>query len=314
MSEVTTADVHPLCFTPSCVCPGISRSLESVLSGQRPRSHTVATARVDQQGRLVQPVMAAHSVVMQNDPRRFSEASIGPPPRPPPPNFKRPHAKSQRRPVVVLVPGTQWPPHMLVSAAPQPQIQPPIQVQPQVQPQPTMGGSNLAKMSQMARSTPQLDDSPDSRDRDRDRGRDKPHHLPNPRDGLIAQVTFHLLLLGTSFLSLSSRSLPPGDGSGARRDHRGGGHGPPAQRLEPSPGAAAAQGRALVGCLVTLFSVSWVFNQLCSIRPPQVEQLYSLSMCSRDECLRILSKYQWNLQLASRYLLRLCREDKAGPR
>lgn len=56
------------------------------------------------------------------------------------------------------------------------------------------------------------------------------------------------------------------------------------------------------------------FNQLCSIRPPQVEQLYSLSLCSRDDCLRILSKYQWNLQLASRYLIRWCREDKAGPR
>lgn len=136
--------------------------------------------------------MAAHSVVMQNDPRRFSEASIGPPPRPPPPNFKRP--KSQRRPVGVPVPGTQWPPHMLVSAAPQPQIQPPILIQTQPQPQPlpqlTMGSSNLAKMTQMARSTPQLDDSPDSRDRDR--GRDKPHHPQNPRDGLIAQVTFHL--------------------------------------------------------------------------------------------------------------------------
>lgn len=243
------------------------------MSGQRPRSHTVATARVDQQGRLVQPVMAAHSVVMQNDPRRFSEASIGPPPRPPPPNFKRP--KSQRR-QVVLVPGTQWPPHMLVSAAPQAQIQPPIQVQ--VQPQPTMGGSNLAKMSQMARSTPQLDDSPDSRDRDRDRGRDKPHHLQNARDGLIAQVTFHLLLLGTSFLSLSSPSLPPGDGGGARRDHRGGGHGPPAQRLEPSPGAAAAQGRASVGCLATPFSVSPV---LTSFAP---SGLLRWSSCTRSAC------------------------------
>lgn len=47
---------------------------------------------------------------------------------------------------------------------------------------------------------------------------------------------------------------------------------------------------------------------------PQVEQLYSLSLCSRDDCFRILSKHQWNLQQASRYLIRWSREDKAGPR
>lgn len=47
---------------------------------------------------------------------------------------------------------------------------------------------------------------------------------------------------------------------------------------------------------------------------PQLEQLYSLSLCSREDCLRILSKYQWNLQLASRYLIRWSREEKAGPR
>ncbi len=42
----------------------------------------------------------------------------------------------------------------------------------------------------------------------------------------------------------------------------------------------------------------------------QLEQLYSLSLCSREDCLRILSRYQWNLQLASRYLIRWSREDR----
>lgn len=170
----------------------MSRSLESVLSGHRPRSHTVTTVRVDQQGRLVPP---AQSVMMQKDPRRFSEASIGPPPRPPPPNFKRPNMKLQRRPVVLPIPGTQWPPHMVVSASTQPQ--PPIQPQPQ----PNMGSSNLVKMTQMARSTPQLDDDNDSRDRDR--SREKPHHVQNTRDSLISQVKVQLLVLKRNLLGLN---------------------------------------------------------------------------------------------------------------
>lgn len=163
----------------------MSRSLESVLSGHRPRSHTVTTVRVDQQGRLVPP---AQSVMMQKDPRRFSEASIGPPPRPPPPNFKRPNMKFQRRPVVLPIPGTQWPPHMVVSASTQPQP-------------PNMGSSNLVKMTQMARSTPQLDDDDDSRDRDR--SREKPHHVQNTRDSLISQVKVQLLVLKRNLLGLN---------------------------------------------------------------------------------------------------------------
>lgn len=159
-------------FNLNCLCSGMSQSLESVLSGPRPRSQTVSTVRVDQQGRLLPPVMAAHSAVMQKDPRRFSEASIGPPPRPPPPNLKR-LIKSQRRPVVLPVPGAPWPPHMVMAAQPQPQ----------------QSTSNLAKMTQMARSTPQLDDTTDGREL-RERGREKPHHLQNTRDSLVSQVSF----------------------------------------------------------------------------------------------------------------------------
>lgn len=44
----------------------------------------------------------------------------------------------------------------------------------------------------------------------------------------------------------------------------------------------------------------------------QLEQLYSLSLCSREDCLRILSRHQWNLQQASRYLIRWSRDDRSG--
>ncbi|XP_041821309.1 non-receptor tyrosine-protein kinase TNK1 isoform X2 [Chelmon rostratus] len=169
---------------------GISRSLESVVSGHRPRAHTVGVVRVDQQGKLMPPAMAARSVVMQQDPRRFSEASIIPPPRPPPPNLKRLNAKSQRRPAIYPVQGTPWPPQVgLGQTQPQPPPQP--QPQPQHQPQQGIGGSNLAKMTHMARSTPQLDDYTDNRERDRERernrDREKSPHVQNTRDSLISQ-------------------------------------------------------------------------------------------------------------------------------
>ena len=46
----------------------------------------------------------------------------------------------------------------------------------------------------------------------------------------------------------------------------------------------------------------------------QLERLYSMSLCSKEDCVRILSKYQWNLEPASRYLLRMTREDRIpGP-
>lgn len=49
-----------------------------------------------------------------------------------------------------------------------------------------------------------------------------------------------------------------------------------------------------------------------TLSSPQMEQLYSLSLCSRDDCVMILSRYQWNLQQASRYLIRMVREDRTG--
>lgn len=236
---------------------GMSRSLESVLSGPRPRAHTVGVVRVDQQGRLMPPVLAAHSVVMQQDPRRFSEASIVPPPRPPLPNLKRLNMKVQRRPVVQPAPGTSWPPQMVLS--------PPAQTQPQQQPQQGNGGSNLPKMAHMANSTPQLDEYTDTRERERERirEREKILYVQNMRDSLTAQVMEAV-------------------------------HGVTTEEVQNA-----------------LQRNDW--NPVRAEQQLKLEQLYSLSICSKEECLKILSKYQWNLQMASRYLFRWSRDDRLGP-
>ncbi|XP_040886846.1 non-receptor tyrosine-protein kinase TNK1 [Toxotes jaculatrix] len=240
---------------------GMSRSLESVISGHRPRAHTVGMVKVDQQGRLIAPVMAARSVVMQQDPRRFSEASIAPPPRPPLPNLKRLNIKSQRRPAINPAPVTSWPTQVVPALPAQPQPQP------QHQPQQGVGVSNLAKMSHMARSTPQLDDYADSRERDRERerirDREKSPHVQNTKDSLITQV------------------------------------------MEAVHGVTTEEVHA------ALQRNDW--NPVRAEQQLKLEQLYSLSLCSREDCVKILSRYQWNLQLASRYLIRSSRDDRPGP-
>ncbi|XP_042368560.1 non-receptor tyrosine-protein kinase TNK1 [Plectropomus leopardus] len=242
---------------------GMSRSLESVLSGHRPRAHTVgAVCRVDQQGRLMPPVITAGSMVMQ-DPRRFSEASIAPPPRPPPPNPKRLNMKPQRRPTIHPMPGSPWPPHPI-------HVGPPLAPFPLPQPQAHhpppqgAGGSNLAKMTHMARSTPQLEDYTDNRERDRerDRVRDKSPQVHNMRDSLIAQVM------------------------------------------------EAVHGVTIDEVHTALQRSDW--NPVRAEQQLKLDQLYSLSLCSKEDCLRILSRYQWNLQLASRYLIRWSRDSGSG--
>lgn len=121
------------------------------------------------------PVLGAHSVVMQNDPRRFSEASILPPPRPPPPRINN---RSQRRPAAHPVPPTMWPPQVAAQAQPQTPSQQPAPLQ-------VTGGSNLAKMGHMARSTPQLDDFSDSREHSRELVKT---HFQSSRDSVVSQV------------------------------------------------------------------------------------------------------------------------------
>lgn len=227
---------------------GISRSLESVVGGHGPHPHTAPGVRVDQQGRLLPTVMPAHSMLTQMDPRRFSEASIVPPPRPPPPRI---NMRSQRRPVAYPVPPTMWPPQVAAQAQAQPQ--PPSQ---QPAPQQGMAGSNLVKMSHIARSTPQLDDHSDSREHSR-------AAVQSSRDSVVSQV------------------------------------------MEAVHGVTTDEVRG------ALQRNDW--NPVRAEQQLKLEQLYSLSLCSREDCLRILSRYQWNLQQASRYLIRFSQEERPAP-
>ncbi|XP_049597843.1 non-receptor tyrosine-protein kinase TNK1 [Syngnathus scovelli] len=215
---------------------GISRSLESVLSGRQSQAPPPPPS-----GRAGAPPMVARSVVVQQDPRRFSEASVLPPARPPPPNLKRSNWKPQKRPTVHPISGSHWLP-------------------PPPPPPPSGGGANLAKMSQLARSTPQLDDYGDGRERLRER--EKPSPVLYTRDTLISQV----------MEAVHGVTIEEAHGALQRND----------------------------------------WNPLRAEQQLKLEQLYSLSLCSREDCLRILTRYQWNLQLASRYLIRWSRDERSA--
>lgn len=164
----------------------MSQSLESVLSGQRPRAHTVGVLREDQHGRPLPSAMIARSVMAQQDLRRFSEANLVLPPRPPLPNLKRLNIKNQRKPIVQPPSGNSWPPQMVMSPPAQ-QTQPPAPFHPQQ----GTSGSNLVKMAQMTRSTPQLDEDPKERVRDRE----KSHYVQNTKESLVAQVIDYFLVV-----------------------------------------------------------------------------------------------------------------------
>ncbi|XP_061090962.1 non-receptor tyrosine-protein kinase TNK1 [Conger conger] len=223
---------------------GLSRSLESVLGGAQPENPS-GLGRTD--NRRPGPRHPAHQ-----DPRRFSDASFGPPPRPPPPNIKRPIPQVQmreRKPAVNFGLGS-WPP--------------------QPQQQQAMWVSNLAKMTHIARSTPQLDDSGEKgkdreRERDREKERDRereryPPQVQNDRTAMIAQVQ------------------------------------------------EAVHGVTIEEVQNALRRNDW--NPFRAEQQLKTEQLYFMSMCSREECRSILSQHQWDLQQASRYLIRLAREGE----
>uniref|UniRef100_A0A3B3U3J9 Tyrosine kinase, non-receptor, 1 n=1 Tax=Poecilia latipinna TaxID=48699 RepID=A0A3B3U3J9_9TELE len=230
---------------------GMSQSLESVLSGSRPKPQTSGPFRVDQQGRLIAPAMVAQSVMVQKDPRRLSEANLPAPPRPPLPNLARVNQRNQRKPPAQAPAPSPWPSQMILSPPPQ-QTQPPVQFPPQQ--------GNLVKMSQMARSTPQLDD--DQRERSRDR--EKLSYTQNTKE----------IVCGS------------------------------AQVMEAVHGVTTEEVQSALQCN------DW--NPIRAQQQLKVEQLYSLSLCSADNCVKILTKHQWNLELASRYLLRVTREDRLG--
>ncbi|XP_032367211.1 non-receptor tyrosine-protein kinase TNK1 [Etheostoma spectabile] len=238
---------------------GMSQSLESVLSGQRPRAHTVGALGLNQQGRLMSPAMAACRVRTQQDQRRLSEASLAPHQKPPPLNLKRLNIKP-RRPANQPVPGNSWSPQVVLS--------PPAQTQPQPQhpPQQSIGGSNLVKMAHMARSTPQLDET-DNRERDRERERvryrEKVPNVQSTKDSLTSQIM------------------------------------------------EAVHGVTIEEVHAALQRNEW--NPVRAEQQLKLDQMYMLSLCSREECLRILTRYQWNLQLASRYLIRWSGEKERPP-
>ncbi len=166
---------------------GFSRSLESVLGGPQDQDRGPggnAAQRAD-------PRRPMQNNLMQ-DPRRFSDAIIIPPARPPPPSFKcisppntgfkciKPQMMIQDR-----RPGNPmgWPP----------QTHSPLHFQFQPQQQ-FLGNSNLARMAHLAKSSPQLDDGPEKekeRDKEKEREREKAKERYPPqvnKEAVIAQV------------------------------------------------------------------------------------------------------------------------------
>ncbi|KAM3857415.1 non-receptor tyrosine-protein kinase TNK1 [Diretmus argenteus] len=286
----------------------MARSLESVLSGPQGKAQTEGGFRVDHQGRPIPTGMVTRSVVMQQDSRRFSEASIIPPPRPPPPNLKRlkpQMVNRDRRFTVHPSPGPPWPPQML--QAPQPQPQP--------QPQQGIGGSNLTRMAPMARSIPLLDEQVDGKEKERIREREKERYT--------AQVQLTRGIGGSNLTRMAqmARSIPQldeqvdGKEKERIREREKESNTP---QVQPTRGAVITQVMdAVHGVTIEEVDSALRRNDWNPVRAEQqlkLEQLYSLSLCSRDDCLRILAKYQWNLQLASRYLIRMTREDRPGER
>ncbi|XP_028847409.1 non-receptor tyrosine-protein kinase TNK1 [Denticeps clupeoides] len=231
---------------------GMSRSLESVLGVQKNPARGGGTVMKADFRRPLPNIPAATNT--SQDPRRFSDASVVPPPRPPLPNFKRLNLKPQiprdRRPVVNQGPGP-WPP-------PNPAPFYPQQHQPQHVPAP----SNLVKMAHLARSTPQIDDSVEKeKEREREKFRERyPPQVQPDKEALIKHIQ------------------------------------------EAVHGVTSEEVRA------ALQKNDW--SAVKAEQQLKVEQLYFMSLCSREECYRILSKYQWDLQYASRYLIRMVKEER----
>lgn len=153
----------------------MSRSLESLMGF--PQSNGNFVHRVNEQKHI--------SAVLVQDPRRFSHASgVIPPPRPPPPNFKR--TKPQNVICDRRLAGNPGP-------APWPFLPPPhLQFQPQQQ---TRGGSNLTKMAHLAKSSPQLDsDMEREREREKVQERYPPQQIQVDKETLKAQVWPFLII------------------------------------------------------------------------------------------------------------------------
>ncbi|XP_062849247.1 non-receptor tyrosine-protein kinase TNK1 [Trichomycterus rosablanca] len=232
---------------------GMSRSLESVL-GVPQNEAPSENGNPAQRTNIRKPVQPPYAP----DVRRFSDASgINPPPRPPPPNFKhfqRAQMIRDRRLAGNVAPAA-WIPTPLTN----------IQLPPQ---QKTMGGSNLAKMAHLAKSSPQLDnDNEKEKERDRDRERERerirerypPHvQMQVDKDVIISQLQ------------------------------------------------AAVHGVTIEEVQKALQRHDW--NQVRAEQQLKAEQLYHMNQYSREDCHKILARYNWDLQQASRFVLRKAKD------
>lgn len=54
--------------------------------------------------------------------------------------------------------------------------------------------------------------------------------------------------------------------------------------------------------------IAFTHPLLCSI---QAEQLYHMNQCSREDCHKILARYNWDLQMASRFVIRMATERRS---
>uniref|UniRef100_A0A8C2F0N5 Tyrosine kinase, non-receptor, 1 n=1 Tax=Cyprinus carpio TaxID=7962 RepID=A0A8C2F0N5_CYPCA len=238
---------------------GISRSLESVLGDSQDKGRGPggnAAQRADPR-RLMQ-------CNLMQDPRRFSDAVVIPPARPPPPNFKcisPPNTgfkcvKTQmmiqdRRPVN----SAGWVPHT------HSQLQ--FQFQPQQQ---CLGSSNLARMAHLAKSSPQLDDGPE-KEKERDKEQEKEREREKAKERYPPQVDKEAII---------------------------------AQVQEAVHGVTIEQVQK------ALYRNDW--NPVWAQQQLKTDQLYYMTQCSREECHKILARYNWDLQLAGRYIIRQDRD------
>ncbi|XP_026122836.1 activated CDC42 kinase 1 [Carassius auratus] len=165
---------------------GISRSLESVLGGSQDKGRGPggnAAQRADPRRLMQRNVM--------QDPRRFSDAIVTPPARPPPPNFKS--ISQQNTGLKCVKPQIMIQDRRPVNPAGWgPQTHSQLQFQFQFHPQQQcLGNNNLARMAHLAKSSPQLDDGPETekeRDKEQERERERRYPPQVDKEAVIAQV------------------------------------------------------------------------------------------------------------------------------
>ncbi|KAB5579379.1 hypothetical protein PHYPO_G00194380 [Pangasianodon hypophthalmus] len=150
---------------------------------------------------------------------------------------------------------------------------PPSHPNVQFQPQQqTRGVTNLTKMAHLAKSSPQLDSDMDmEKEREREREREKEREKVRER-------------------------YPP-------------------QQIQVDKETLKAQVQAAVhGVTIEEVQKALQRNDWNPVRAEQqlkVEQLYYMNQCSREDCHKILARYNWDLQQASRFVIRMATERRS---